>query len=244
MSRLLLLALLACDRPRDIPEEASSELAEQVRFCERMDREVEDWCVFEAVHSSITKVEGDVFYALCRSMRETDARDACLELFARRDEAAGYKTLCQEIQQQRLRESCYLTSAERVMRTAETIVEAAAACDRAGNLKHHCLNHLPAQRQSFWSQRGGLQSMAYELQVLVQADPYPATLNGFGHSAGLAARALGAQGGSPICSALGSGEAARTCQAALVLPAEGGSGSRTISAGAAPGGSPGLRRAP
>lgn len=211
MRALLGLALLATAcRGRTIPEGTPADVAEQVRFCAQMDRGVEDWCVFEALHGG-KAIPGESFYGLCRGMADSDARDACFELFSRLEESREVPELCAQIQQQRLRESCFLTIAERVMRSSGPIQDSVVACQKAGSLEDHCLSHLPAQRQTVWMQSGGLPAMATELQTLLQINPAAAGYHGLGFSAGNAALQLGGTNGAGVCSVFGDSTAGRSC---------------------------------
>lgn len=228
----LLVAGVGCESPRAIPGGLTNELKEQVEFCESMDEDVEDWCVFQAMHDSIN-VRGEPYYLLCKSMTNSDARDACLETLARTDESSGYAEICAEIQQVRMRESCYLMRAEQTMRSSPSIFDAVAACQKTGSLAHHCLGHVPAQRKGLWQRQAGLQSLYMDLQAILSVAPKEASQTGVGFGFGTAAREMGGAQGISICQAFGNTDAGRGCMEAAT------SGAPNLSGGGAGGAIPG-----
>lgn len=208
-----------CDL-REIPEGTPAALAGRVSFCENMDGPVEDWCVLNALQTAAIRPDempGNTVYELCMTMHDSGARDSCLEYFARLDASMGVDGVCEKILQQRLRESCFLSISERVMRSSYSIQEVAAACAKAGTLESHCLSHLPAQRQTVWLQNGGYATMYNELQTLLQISPAAASLSGLGFATGVAAYGMGQQGGPGICNVYGGSEAGRSCKEAFTM---------------------------
>ena len=196
----LLLAASGCESPRAIPSGLSAELQQQVEFCESMDDDVEDWCVFQAVHDSFN-VPGEPFYLLCRTMTVPDAHDACMETLARTAESSNYPNLCAEILSSRLRESCYLMRAEESMRSAPSIFDVISACQKTGSLSHHCLGHVPAQRKSIWQNQGGVMALYRDAIAIVTNAPEAASSTGVGFGFGTAIREMAGPQGASACQA-------------------------------------------
>jgi hypothetical protein len=216
---LLLIAACGGGAPSGLPDAVAS----KVEFCQQMRGDVLDWCVFESIQG-VNNIPAQPFYALCRDMRDEGAHDACLELFSRVDSSSGYDTLCDEIHQERMRESCFLTTSERLMRGNASVQEIVAACRKAGSLEPHCLAHFPAQRTSFWMQSGGPSAMAAEIYSLEQLEPDLGSMDGVGFAIGIAIQSMGGANGSALCASLGSGTAAQSCYKVLSGAAGGGAG--------------------
>jgi len=220
LASALLLAACGDGVPSGLPED----LASKVQFCRKMSGEVMDWCVFESLQGAIG-VPGQPFYALCRDMGDEGAHDACLELFSRSASSTGFEVVCDQIHQERMRESCYLTSAEGVMRGNASIQEIVASCRLAGSLEAHCLSHFPAQRTGFWAQSGGPSAMAAEIYALQQLEPAVASMDGVGFAVGIAIQAMGATNGAAICASFGQdSSAAQNCYKVLSRGGSSGAG--------------------
>lgn len=234
----LLVTLGGCESPRAIPPGLTRELHDQVQFCESMDEDIEDWCVFQVLHEA-QNLAGEPFYKLCKSMHVTDARDACLEKLARLEESSAYVNLCTEIEQVRLRESCYLMRAEQTMRSAPSIYDVIAACQKTGSLTHHCLGHVPAQRNSLWQSQGGVQALYRDAQAIVATVPESATTSGVGFGFGTAIRDMAGPQGSVACQAFAVNTDARSAcvqASTATLGGGGGPGGPTGPGGGIPGG--------
>lgn len=232
-SSLLLLAACGGGVPSGTPED----LASKVQFCQQMSGGVLDWCVLESLKSA-TNVPAAPFYALCRDMQDPQAHDACLELLPRATSSTGYESICEQIHQERMRESCYLTMSEELMRGSATVQEIVASCRKTGSLEQHCLAHFPAQRTAFWMQSGGPSAMAAEIYALEQLVPEVVSMDGVGFAVGIAVQTMGATNGLSLCASFGQGAAAESCYKVL-------RGDRSGGAGAAPPvGSPFIRPAP
>lgn len=220
----LVSLLLGCG-VRPVPEGTPQSVADKVRFCADMDSDVQDWCVLGAVQTAEV-LPGQVIYELCRDLRDSGARDACFEYFSRLDTSIGREEeICSQVQQQRLRESCWLSVSERVMRSTASIEEVASACRKAGTLEAHCLSHLPAQRQTVWMQNGGFGLMYRELETLLTLSASAADMSGLGFATGVAANAMGGQSGAGICRVFGQGEAGRSCQESFMMAGQSFQGS-------------------
>ncbi len=220
------LALLgACEHLGQGHSEVPPAFAEKLAFCEKMDSEVEDWCVLSALQTSDYNLGGETILGLCRGMQDTDAHDACLEFLSRLDASQGMGDLCAQVMQVRLRESCYLSISERAMRAGPSIEDGIAACRKAGSLQSHCLSHLPAQRSVYWQQNGGFPLMGQELGRLVSTEPDALSLTGLGFGTGVAALALGGPQAIQACYYYGNSEAGRACQEAVLMSVQGPRGS-------------------
>lgn len=216
-----LLLVAACGG--GVPSGLSEDLASKVRFCRKMPGDVMDWCVFESLQGAVG-VPTQSFYALCRDMGDQGAHDACLELFSRSASSTGFEVVCDQIHQERMRESCYLTAAEGVMRGSASIQEIVASCRKAGSLEAHCLSHFPAQRTAFWMQSGGPSAVAAEIYALQQLEPGVASMEGVGFAMGVAIQAMGAPNGPALCAAFAPGSASRSCYKVLNGGASSGAG--------------------
>ena len=233
-TRTLLVAVLAvagCRRNITVPPELQAAFGDQIAFCERMSGDVVDWCIYQMVNDNARP--GQDYYPLCKALRDQDARDGCLEMFGRTDEAARYEDVCVEIGQQRLRESCYLTMAERTTRVSGTISAVIAACQKAGDRELHCLTHVPAQRVSLWQSWGSAAIMSQEIAALIQSDPQISGQAGFGHSVGQAAIELQGAQGEALCHLFPRGDAGNGCEETYQAWRQG-----SLSFGQGPGGMP------
>ncbi len=231
----LLLAMGGCESPRTIPSGLSAELQQQVEFCESMDEDVEDWCVFQAVHDSFN-VPGEPFYRLCKTMTEPDAHDACLETLARTAESSAYANICTEITSSRLRESCYLMRAEDSMRSAPSIFDVISACQRTGSLTNHCLGHVPAQRKSIWQNQGGVMALYRDATAILQTVPAAASSTGVGFGFGTAIREMAGPQGASACQAFPVNTDARSACVQASTAEVGGGASGGGPGGMVPGG--------
>lgn len=206
---LLLATLTGCRRTIQVPAELQAAFGDRIAFCERMSWSVIDWCIYQMLGDAARP--GQDYYPLCAQMRDVDARDACLEQFARTDESSKYDDICAQIEQPRLQESCYLTNAERTAREASTIQTVIEACNKAGNRRMHCLNHTPSQRASLWRTWGSEALMTQEIRTLILTDDDLVRQVGFGRAvAQTGLELLGAQGES-LCQLFPTGEALQGC---------------------------------
>lgn len=208
---LLVAAGLGCE-PVPLSEGIGPPLQSALRECEKLDGAPRDWCAVEAVNSAF-QMPGHVLAAVCLRMRDSDARDRCIERTVRQpNEPAGVE-LCEEVDRDVLRDSCHLAAADRAMNgPIEQVVE---TCRGTRSLATDCAAHVVTYRMDWW-QSGHADAFPSDVAALVAAFPEAAAIPLFAKTVGSGGRRLGYWGtDSPVC-AVFAGDATAYCTDSLM----------------------------
>lgn len=171
------------------------EVAAIYASCEALDREARDACVMSALLGAGTEAaSGAQLEPVCRSIRDARTRDQCIE-HAMTLYPLPPASLCEEVGDERMRDSCRLSVANQVV-THGTIDEAIAACTTTGPLVEHCLSHIAEYRQGRW-RRQGPQVYLSELKRVIDEVEGATESPNFGSSVGGSAHFFGYTVGDP-----------------------------------------------
>lgn len=191
--------------------------------CESLDREARDACVMSALLGAGTgAASGAQLEPVCRGLRDARTRDQCIE-HAMTLVPLPPASLCEEVGDERMRDSCRLSVANEVVRNG-TIDEAIAACTTTGPLIEHCLAHIAEYRQGRWRSQGPEVYLHELRQVIAEVEGATESPN-FGSSVGVSAHFFGYRPGDPSgpCGLLPQGsEAGRLCVDRHTNNAQGG----------------------
>lgn len=216
-----LVVLGGCDM-RTVPSGFRPDLKSALDGCSQMRADVQDWCLLDML-----KLGGELpvgpSLELCRSFTQSSARGVCIELVARQAESTPEPSTCDEIEGGRMRSSCWLAIADRLMVDSADIQGVIDACHRSGDMALYCISHIPERRAAYWMKSGGLPLATQELTTIVTQEPNAVQFVDFGNGLAHAATTLGyASGSTEVCSLLPNGGAYVGCEGTIRIDSGGG----------------------
>ncbi len=212
--RLGLMPLLwACSNTpltADLPED----MAVSLQHCEMLDGSARDWCAIQALDDTFNPRAGTDIIKVCSRMSDPDASDRCIELSVRNYVDPAPAENCDDINDTMMRNSCWLSDADRQMNGP--IEGVMAVCEKSGPLLRHCVVHVSTHRQEYWI-ANGFEVMTSDIRyILGRVDGLEQSLD-FGQGVGTAARMLGLVPGMPgPCDAFRYGQGKMACETALL----------------------------
>lgn len=198
------IALLACSG--GLSSGAPESLRDALVDCDAYGGAARDGCAAQVV-SSAEDISGADAWRVCKALDGT-AHDRCTERAQAKGEPYAPDSACDSIEDELLRDSCWLAVADRTSLMAEDIADVVDACGETGSLQDYCLYHVPLKRWRRWN--AGTDGAA-ELARL--AEDMEGARESFAFGMGIARAVLRAGSrDTALCDAVAPGRASEVCR--------------------------------
>ena len=170
-------------------------VASALAACDAADGTEADWCRLRVVQSDAARAgSGDELTAVCEAIERPVPRDICFERSLNTLQAPT-TDVCGRIGDERLRDSCYLAKADRLLDTVDDPQRARVICEGLADHEEDCLVHFLTRRDDAW-QHQGVDAMNDQISALVQGNPEVDSMVEFGGKVGRMSTSLGLLPGS------------------------------------------------
>jgi len=202
-----------CDvRTEPALEDAPDNIVRWLGGCRKFPTAQQDWCVVQELAGmpDPTVLTAEERILACRSLVDPDAVDVCLEQSIRFDDRVPTEA-CTHIQAHRLRASCALGCADRILAADGPLADALDACQATGPLRQHCAVHIVRTRMNAWIAAGYPEAMDAVGRVI--ADTHGVDqMDSLGQQVGELAARLGAALNEGPCEYFRDGLAHSSCR--------------------------------
>ncbi len=185
------LLLAGCGAP-PLTEGVEASAARAVVACEALEGSARDWCAIQSMESAITigDISGVGMSQICRRLSDPDAVDRCAEMSVRHDVDPASHETCELVDDELIRYSCILASADRQL--TRPLQDVVTVCADTGPLLEHCATHVAYYRAEMWGE-AGFEVMSAEVSQLLDGIAGLRENVDFGVTVGRIARYLGAR---------------------------------------------------